>query len=57
MGKNYHDQGQTDVAKGEYNRPVSHLEEVFTWTPSGVNDVGRKLSEYKAGRDHANSQK
>lgn len=57
MGTKEHNQGQTDVANGEYNRPVSHADEVFTWTSSGVRDVTEKLSDYQAGRDHAKGQK
>lgn len=57
MGTKEHNQGQTDVADGEYNRPVSHAEELITWTPSGVREVTEKLTDYQAGRDHAKSQK
>jgi hypothetical protein len=57
MGQKEHNQGQTDVSNGEYNRPVSHGEELMTWSPSAVREVTEKLSDYQAGRDHAKSQK
>lgn len=57
MGTKEHNQGQTDAANGECNRPVSHAEELLTWTPSGVREVTEKLTDYQAGRDHAKSQK
>ena len=57
MSTKDHNKGQTDVSNGEYNRPVSHMEEAFTWSSSGVKDVNERLGDYQAGRDHAKSQK
>jgi hypothetical protein len=57
MSQKDHNNGQTDASNGDYNRPVSHMEEVFTWTSDGVKEVNERLSDYQDGRDHANSQK
>lgn len=57
MSQKDHNDGQRDAANGVHNRPVSHTEELFTWTSSGVKDVTKRLSDYQSGRDHANSQK
>lgn len=56
-GNKDHNQGQTDYSNGEYNRPVSHLEELFTWVPSSVREVTERLDQYGAGRDNAKNQK
>jgi hypothetical protein len=57
MSQKDHNKGQTDASNGEYNRPVSHTEEAFTWTSDGIKDVNERLSDYHDGRDNANSQK
>lgn len=56
-GNKDHNAGQTDGSKGEYNRPVSHTEEFFTWSPSGTREVAERLSQYNSGHRHAKSQR
>lgn len=57
MSNDKHNDGQEDAANGDYNPPHSHLEEVFTWTSEGLNEIREDREQYQKGRDNYKSQK
>lgn len=57
MSKNYHDEGQEDASEGVYNPPHSHVEELFTWTSDGLEEIREDREQYNDGYHHHESQK
>lgn len=55
MGRD-HNAGQTDASNNEHNPPVSHVEELFTWSADGCREISERRSDYKDGLDHHKRQ-
>lgn len=57
MSKNYHNEGQEDASKGKYDPPHNLLDDLLTWSDSGMKKMNEENSSYNEGWEHTKDQK
>lgn len=57
MSKNYHNIGQEDASEGKYNPPHDPLDDLLTWSNSGMKKMNEENSSYNEGWRHTKDQK
>ncbi|WP_374565576.1 hypothetical protein [Nitrosomonas sp.] len=54
--KNFHNQGQTDFAQGDYDPPHGIVDDLTTWSSTAVQRLCEENKQYHDGWNHAKAQ-
>ena len=57
MSENYHNKGEQDASRGEYKPPHGIIDDLTTWSDTGMKKIADENTSYNTGWRNTKDQK